>query len=59
MTWLTTYYIYVLLVTAPGGLTSQLGVYTTLAECERAREGYQVIQPLQAHCQERVRSVYQ
>lgn len=58
MTWLSTYYIYVLIVVAPGGLTSQLGVYPSPEACEAARETYEVIQPLRAECRERVRTEY-
>lgn len=58
MQWLATYYIYVLTVVAPGGLTSQLGVYPSLEACEAARETYEVIQPLRAECRKRVRSEY-
>jgi hypothetical protein len=59
MTWLMSYYIYVLTVTAPGGLTSQLGVYSTPQACEAARAAYEVQQPLRAECRERVRTEYQ
>ena len=58
MTWLSTYYIYVLIVVAPGGLTSQLGVYPSPEACEAAREAYMVQQPLQAICRQRVRATY-
>ena len=58
MTWLATYYIYVLTVTASGGFTSQLGVYSTPEACEAAREAYMVQQPLQAICRQRVRATY-
>jgi hypothetical protein len=60
MTWLSTYYIYVLIVVTPGGLESQLGVYPTPEACEAAREMYtvKIQQPLQAECRERVRAVY-
>ena len=58
MTWLATYYIYVLIVTAPGGLTSQMGIYHSREACEAARGAYEVQQPLRAHCEERVRSEY-
>ena len=63
MTWLASYYIYVLTVTAPGGLTSQLGVYATPQACEAARETYTRQQhsndlALRAECRERVRTEY-
>ena len=58
MNWLTSYYIYVLIVSAPGGLESQLGVYSSLEACEAARETYEVVQPLQAECRQRVRATY-
>lgn len=68
MTWLTSYYIWVLIVAAPGGLESQLGVYTTAEACEAAREkvvtrlsprgAYMVQQPLQTECRQRVRAQY-
>jgi hypothetical protein len=58
MQWLSTYYIYVLTVTAPGGLTSQLGVYPTAEACEAARETYRVQPPLKAECRQRVRATY-
>jgi hypothetical protein len=64
MTWLTSYYIYVLIITAPGGLTSQLGVYSTPEACEAARETYTHEQnsndlALRASCIERIRTEYQ
>jgi hypothetical protein len=63
MTWLATYYIYVLTVTASGGLASQLGVYSTPQACEAARTVYAQQQTvkdmaLRAECTERVRTVY-
>jgi hypothetical protein len=58
MNWLSTYYIYVLVVVAPGGLESQLGVYPTPEACEAARETYAVVQPLKAECRQRVRATY-
>jgi hypothetical protein len=54
-TWLQATTIYVLLVIAPGGLDSQLGVYADLPACEAARGAYQVQQPLKAVCVERER----
>ena len=62
MTWLTTYYIYVLTVTASGGFTSQLGVYSTPQACEAAREVYSKRLAeglgLSAECRQRVRTQY-
>jgi hypothetical protein len=63
MTWLATYYIYVLTVTAPGGLTSQLAVYSTLQACEAARavsaQQQTVIDlALRAECTQRVRTEF-
>ena len=58
MQWLTSYYIYVLIVITPGGLESQLGVYSDLQACEAARETYEVVQPLKAECRQRVRATY-
>jgi hypothetical protein len=58
MTWLASYYIYVLTVVAPGGLTSQLGVYATPEACEAARRTYEVEQPLRAECRQRIRTEY-
>jgi hypothetical protein len=68
MTWLSSYYIYVLIVTAPGGLESQLGVYSTPEACEAARDltseklsprgAYEVQQPLKVECRQRVRTTY-
>jgi len=64
MTWLSSYYIYVLIVTAPGGLESQLGVYSTPEACEAARETYTQTQltardlGLRAECRQRVRAQY-
>ena len=58
MTWLSSYYIYVLLVVAPGGLESQLGVYGSPEACEAARGAYEVQQPLRAECRQRVRATY-
>jgi len=54
-TWLSQTTVYVLLVIAPGGLDSQIGVYATRQACEAARDTYKVIQPLEAHCVERDR----
>ena len=58
ITWLTATTVYVLLVLAPGGLDSQLGVYTSKEACEAARDllaeqvsprgAYEVQQPLRA-----------
>ena len=58
MNWLASYYIYVLIVAAPGGLESQLGVYSDLQACEAARGAYEVQQPLRAECRQRVRATY-
>ena len=63
MTWLASYYIYVLTVVAPGGLTSQLAVYTTPEACEAARDLYAHEQQpndlaLRAECRERIRTEY-
>jgi hypothetical protein len=55
MNWLASYYIYVLIVVAPGGLDSQLGVYDSLQACEAARGAYEVQQPLKAVCVEKER----
>lgn len=54
-TWLQATTVYVLLVIAPGGLDSQLGVYPTRQACEAARDTYKVLQPLEAQCVERDR----
>ena len=54
-TWLQATTVYVLLVLAPGGLDSQLGIYTTKEACEAARGAYEVQQPLKAVCVERDR----
>jgi hypothetical protein len=58
MNWLSSYYIYVLVVITPGGLESQLAIYTTPEACEAARETYEVVQPLRAECRQRVRAQY-
>lgn len=64
-TWLNSYLIYVLVVVAPGGLTSQLSIHTSLPACEAAREQYTkpevegILDPLRVECHERVRARYQ
>ena len=68
MTWLTSYYIYVLIVVAPGGLESHLNVYSTPEACEAAREKVverlsprdltRVDGPLRVECRQRVRTTY-
>ena len=62
MTWLSTYYIWVLIVATPGGLESQLGVYPSLPACEAARDLYGKDVPrgmeLTVECRERVRATY-
>ena len=63
MTWLATYYIYVLTVTASGGFTSQLGVYSTPQACEAARTVYAQQQTVKdmallVECRQRVRTQY-
>ena len=55
VTWLTANTVFVLLVVAPGGLDSQLGIYSTRQACEAARAAYKVQQPLKAVCVERTR----
>ena len=55
VTWLTANTVFVLLVVAPGGLDSQLGIYSTRQACEVARSAYQVQQPLVIQCVERTR----
>lgn len=59
MTWLSTQYVWMLIITAPGGLTSQQGVYATEAECVTALAAVQVPQEFTVECKLRVRSTYQ
>ena len=56
--WLTANIVWILSVTAPGGDSSQIGIYSSPEACEAARETYEVIQPLRAECRERVRTEY-
>lgn len=59
MSWISSYYIYVLIVTAPGGLTSQLGVYPSLDACQLALIQHEIPGEFVAECRQRVRAVYQ
>ena len=59
MTWLSTMYIWILIITAPSGLESQQGVYGTEAECAQALTVVQVPQQFTVECRQRVRSTYQ
>jgi hypothetical protein len=59
MTWLSTQYIWMLIITAPGGLVSQQGIYATEAECVSAMATVQVPQQFAVECRQRVRSTYQ
>jgi hypothetical protein len=62
MTWLASYYIYVLTVTAPSGDSSQMGIYSSPEACEAAREEYTKRLAeglgLSAECRQRVRTEY-
>jgi hypothetical protein len=59
MTWLSTHYFWILVVTAPGGLESQQAVYPTQEQCVEAISRIQVPQEFQVECRQRVRSLYQ
>jgi hypothetical protein len=69
MTWLSTHYIWILIVVAPGGLESQQSIHTTPEACEAARDllaeqvsprgAFEVQQPLKAECRQRIRATYQ
>jgi hypothetical protein len=59
MTWLSTQYIWMLIITAPSGLESQQGIYATEAECVSAMATVQVPQQFAVECRQRVRSTYQ
>ena len=60
--WLTANIVWILSVTAPGGDSSQIGIYSSPEACEAARETYskRLVEGLglSAECRQRVRSEY-